>query len=71
MARLQPRSNIFENSKKTDIISQIVRQTPSLVRESEDVDFTRKMGTSSARIFSPNLRHSSAVVRPAVYNRTI
>jgi hypothetical protein len=46
--------------------SHNVKQTPSRVLASGEVDFERKIGTISASIFSPNLRHSSAVVRLAV-----
>ena len=47
--------------------SQSVKQTPARTRSSGDVDFERKMATISPRIFSPDLRHSSTVVRAAVY----
>lgn len=53
--------------KKAYMTSQIVRQTPSLVLESVDDSLERRMGTISPRIFSPNLRQTSAVVRLAVF----
>ena len=46
--------------------SQSVKQTPSLVFGSVDVDFDFKMETISPKIFSPDLRDNSETVRPAV-----
>ena len=50
------------------MVSQIVRQTPSLVLGSVDDNLERRMGMISTRIFSPNLRQTSAVVRLAVFD---
>lgn len=51
----------------TDMSSQRVKQTPSRVFGSVDVDFDLSMVTISPRILSPDLRHNSAIVLPAVY----
>ena len=50
------------------MMSDSMRHTPSRVRASGDVTVFCKIGTISPKIFSPNLRHSSVVVRVAVYN---
>ena len=44
-----------------------IKQTPSLVRASSEVDFVLSMETISPKILSPNLRHSSPTVRAAVW----
>lgn len=44
-----------------------VRQTPSLVRASDDDAFSLRSNTTSAITLSPNLRDISATVLPAVY----
>ncbi len=49
------------------ISSHSAKQTPALTLSSVDVDFVRKIATISPRIFSPDLRHNSVVVRAAVY----
>lgn len=43
-------------------------QTPSLVAESDALDLLWSMATTSAKILSPDLRHSSPIVRDAVYH---
>lgn len=54
--------------RKTYIMALKVKQTPSRVRESAEIDLPFKIGTISVKIFSPNLRQSSAIVRSAVCN---
>jgi hypothetical protein len=46
--------------------SHRVKQTPSRVRISDDMDLVLRRDTISASTFSPNLRHNSEIVRDAV-----
>ena len=51
------------------MMSDSMRHTPCRVRASGDVTVLCKIETISPKIFSPNLRQSSVVVRVAVYSR--
>lgn len=58
---------MYIKKANTHMTSQSVKQTPSRMRSSVDVDLLRKIVTISPRIFSPDLRHSSAVVLAAAW----